>query len=67
MRSKLTKEGIKFDGEQVLDTLIDFANFTTEDNLDKELEKLKLFKLNDDKPLSTDDLFDIISINLITN
>ena len=63
LASKLADEGIKFDGKEVLDALIDFANFTPEDILENEFEKLKLFKLYDDKPLSVDDFFDIISVN----
>ena len=61
--SKLADEGINFDGKEVLDTLIDFANFTPDDILENEFEKLKLFKLYDDNPLSIDDFFNIISIN----
>ena len=60
---RLTNAGITFSGKEILDVLIEFANFTPENILEKELEKLILFKLNDDKPLSVDDFFDIISIN----
>ncbi len=63
MSSKFAEEGIKLDGEEVLETLIDFANFTPEDIFENEFEKLKLFKLYDDKPLSIDDFFNIISVN----
>ena len=63
LASKLTEEGINFDGKEVLDALMDFANFTPEGILENEFEKLKLFKLYDDKPLSIDDFFDIISVN----
>ena len=52
-----------FSGKEILDVLIDFANFTPENILENEFEKLMLFKLYDDKPLSVDDFFDIISIN----
>ncbi len=60
---RLTDSGISFSGKEVLDVLIDFANFTPENILENEFEKLMLFKLYDDKPLSVDDFFDIISIN----
>ncbi len=60
---RLTDAGINFSGEEVIDVLIDFANFTPENILENEFEKLMLFKLYDDKPLSVDDFFDIISIN----
>ncbi len=60
---RLTDSGINFSGKEVLDVLIDFANFTPENILENELEKLRLFKLYDDKPLSVDDFFDIISLN----
>ena len=60
---RLTDAGINFSGKEVLDVLIDFANFTPENILENEFEKLMLFKLYDDKPLSVDDFFDIISIN----
>ena len=55
--------GINFDGKEVLDVLIDFAKFTPENILENEFEKLMLFKLYDDKPLSIDDFFNIISVN----
>ena len=57
---RLTDAGINFSGKEVLDVLIDFANFTPENILENELEKLMLY---DDEPLSVDDFFDIISIN----
>jgi len=60
---RLTYAGINFSGKEVLDALIDFANFTPENILENEFKKLMLFKLYDDKPLSVDDFFDIISIN----
>ncbi len=60
---RLTDAGINFSGKEVLDVLVDFANFTPENILENELKKLMLFKLNDEKPLSVDDFFDIISIN----
>ena len=61
--SKLAEEGISFEGKEVLNALIDFAKFTPENILENELEKLKLFKLFDDKPLSINDFFDIVSVN----
>ena len=60
---RLTDAGINFPGKEITDVLIDFANFTPENILENEFEKLMLFKLYDDKPLSVDDFFDIISIN----
>ena len=60
---RLTEAGISFSEKEVLEALIDFANFTPENILENELEKLMLFKLYDDKPLSVDDFFDIMSIN----
>ena len=60
---RLTDAGINFSGKEIIDVLIDFANFTPENILENEFEKLMLFKLNDDKPLSVNDFFDIISIN----
>ena len=60
---RLTDAGISFSGKDVLDVLIDFSNFTPRNLLENEFEKLMLFKLYDDNPLSVDDFFDIISIN----
>ena len=60
---KLAEEGINFDGKEVLDTIIDFANFTSEDMLENEFEKLKLFKLNDNNPLSINDFFNLVSVD----
>ena len=48
-KRNLAKENINLDGEEVLETLIDFANFTPEDIFENEFEKLKLFKLYDNK------------------
>ena len=62
-KRNLAKENISLDGEKVLETLIDFANFTPEHVLENEFEKLKLFKLYDNKPLSTDDVINITSVN----
>lgn len=63
LKKNLAKEGINLDGSEVLETLIDFANFTSEDIMENEFEKLKLFTLYDDKPLAVDDLINIISVN----
>ena len=65
-KRNLAKEGINLDGEEVLETLVDFANFTPEDILENEFEKLKLFKLYDNKPLSIDDVINITSVNYET-
>ena len=67
IQRKLAKEGINFHGKEILDTLTDFAKFTSEDILENELEKIKLFKLYDDSPLSIRDFSDIVSINYETN
>ena len=67
LESKLAKEGMKFDGNDVLDTLVDFSNFTSEDILDKELEKLKIFKIYDDTPVTMKDFFNVVSINYEIN
>ncbi len=66
LKNNLDKEGINLDGEEVLETLIDFANFTPEDILQNEFEKLKLFKLYDDKPLSLKDFVNIASVDYET-
>ncbi|GIR96089.1 MAG: hypothetical protein CM15mP98_10590 [Paracoccaceae bacterium] len=63
LKRNLTEEGIDLDGEEILETLIDFANFTPEDVLEREFDKLKLFKLYDDKPLSVEDFINIVSVN----
>ena len=60
---RLTDAGISFSGKDVLDVLIDFSTFTPRNILENEFEKLILFKLYDDKPLSVDDFFDVISID----
>ena len=64
---KLAGEGMNFDGEEVLDTITDFAKFTPGAIFEREFEKLTLFKLNDNKPLSVDDFFNIISVNYEIN
>ncbi len=63
LKKYLTEEGIDLDGEEILETLVDFANFTPEDVLEREFDKLKLFKLYDDKPLSVEDFINIVSVN----
>ena len=60
---RLTDAGISFSGKEVLDVLIDFSTFTPRNILENEFEKLMLFKLYDDNPLSVDDFFDIMSVN----
>ena len=67
IHSRLAKEGINFQGKEILDTLTDFAKFTSEDVFENELEKIKLFKLYDDNPLSIEDFFDIVSIDYETS
>ena len=67
LMGKLAGEGMNFDGEEVLDTITDFAKFTPEAIFEREFEKLTLFKLNDNKPLSVDDFFNIISVNYEIN
>ena len=67
LKSKLTEDGIKFDGNEVVDALLEFSEFSSEDILDNELEKLKIFKLYDDKPLTMKDFFDVVSTNYELN
>ena len=67
LKSKLTEDGINFEGNEVVDALLDFSKFSSEDILDNELEKLKVFKLYDDKPLTTKDFFDVVSTNYELN
>ena len=67
LKSKLNGNGIKFDGNEVVDALLEFSKFSSEDILDNELEKLKIFKLYDDKPLTTKDFFDVVSTNYELN
>ena len=67
LKSKLDEDGIKFDGDEVVDALLEFSKFSSEDILDNELEKLKIFKLYDDKPLTTKDFFDVVSTNYELN
>ncbi|MDC3169893.1 hypothetical protein OA871_02485 [Paracoccaceae bacterium] len=67
LKSKLTEDGINFEGNEVVDALLEFSKFSSEDILDNELEKLKVFKLYDDKPLTTKDFFDVVSTNYELN
>ena len=67
LKNKLSEGGIKFDGNEVVDALLEFSEFSSEDILDNELEKLKIFKLYDDKPLTKRDFFDVISTNYELN
>ncbi len=67
LKNKLAEDGITFEGSEVLDTLVEFSNFTSEDILENELEKLKIFKLYDQQPLTTEDFFDVVSINYEIN
>ena len=67
LKSNLAEEGIKFDGTDVLDTIVDFSNFTSENILENELEKLKIFKIYDDTPVTMQDFFNVISVNYDVN
>ena len=67
LKRKLNEDGIKFDGNEVVDALLEFSKFSSADILDNELEKLKIFKLYDDKPLTTKDFFDVVSTNYELN
>ena len=66
-KSKLAQDGINVVGNEVVDALVDFSKFSSEDILENELEKLKIFKLYDDKPLTTEDFFDVVSTNYELN
>ena len=66
-KSKLKEDGINFAGNEVINALVDFSKFSPEDILENELEKLKVFKLYDDKPLTTEDFFDVVSTNYELN
>ena len=67
LKSRLNEDGIKFDGNEVIDSLLEFSKFSSEDVLENELEKLKIFKLYDEKPLTTKDFFDVVSTNYELN
>ena len=64
---KLKEIGISFDSEEVSEALTEFSHFTPEGILEKELEKLKLYKLNDSEPLSKKDFFNIVSLDYEAN
>ena len=61
--SGATIEGLQKRKYDLLDRINTELNLTEENILENEFEKLMLFKLYDDNPLSVDDFFDIISIN----
>ncbi len=65
--NKLKKLGISFDSEEVSEALTEFSHFTPEGILEKELEKLTLYKLYDSEPLSKRDFFNIVSLDYETN
>jgi len=67
LKSKLGEKGIKFDGNDVVDTLVDFSKFTSENILENEIEKLKTFKFNDDSPVTMQDFFNVVSIDYEIN
>ena len=67
LKSKLADDGINFADNEVVDALVEFSKFSSEDILENELEKLKIFKLYDDKPLTTEDFFDVVSTNYELN
>jgi len=66
-KSKLAEDGISFAGNEVVDALVKFSEFSSENILENELEKLRVFKLYDDTPLTTKDFFDVISTNYELN
>ena len=67
LTNKFAKESISFNGEEVANALTEFSHFTSEDILDNELEKLKLYKLFDHTPITKEDFFDIISLDYEVN
>ena len=66
-KRKLAEDGINYSGNEVIDALVEFSKFSSEDILENELEKLKIFKLYDDKPLTNKDFFDVVSTNYELN
>ena len=64
---KLKEIGISFDSEEVSEALTEFSHFTPEGILEKELEKLTIYKLYDSTPLSKKDFFNIVSLNYEAN
>ena len=67
LKNKLAEDGINFDGNELLDTLVEFSKFSSNDILENEIEKLKIFKIYDDKPLTKEEFFDVISIDYEIN
>ncbi len=67
LTTKLVNEGINVGSKQFLTALTEFSNFTSKDILEKELEKLILFKLYDGTPMEMEDFFNLISINYEVN
>ena len=67
LKNKLAEDGINFEGNELLDTLVEFSNFSSYDILENEIEKLKIFKIYDDKPLTKEEFFDVISIDYEIN
>ncbi len=65
--NKLEEIGISFDSEEVSEALTEFSHFTPECILEKELEKLALYKLYDSEPLSKKDFFNIVSLDYEAN
>ena len=64
---KLKEIGISFDSEEVSEALTEFSRFIPEGILEKELEKLTLYKLCDSAPLSKKDFFNILSLDYEVN
>ena len=65
--NKLREIGIKFDSGEVSEALTEFSRFIPEGILEKELEKLTLYKLYDSAPLSKKDFFNILSLDYEVN
>ena len=65
--NKLREIGISFDSEEVSDALTEFSRFIPEGIIEKELEKLTLYKLYDSAPLSKKDFFNILSLDYEVN
>ena len=64
--NKLGREGISFANDEVLDAIIEYSKFSPENILEKELEKLKIYKLYDNKPLDMEDFWNLVSIEYET-
>ena len=65
--NKLREIGISFDSEEVSEALTEFSRFIPEGIIEKELEKLTLYKLYDSAPLSKKDFFNILSLDYEVN